>query len=944
MRVKFSSLCVVLLFDLLLPTVAQALSVSVSNASAQPGATGVAVTINVDNATGIAGGDLTLTYSSAALTAKSAAGTSLLTSAGITLVPNLNTAGEVRMSLAGANGISSGSGALITITFEVNGTATPDDYELKLTRAVFRDDQAQVIPTNSNTSGTFTVKGSTPPPPAGIAISASDAQAKQGAMGVAVTINVDNATGIAGGDLTLTYSSTVLTAKSVAATSLVTSAGITLIPNLNTAGEVRMSLAGANGISSGSGALITITFEVNGTATPGSYELKLTQTVLRNDQEQVIPINSNTSGTFTVFQPRPGISVSVSNAQATPGTANVAITIDVDNAKGIAGGDLALTYNADELTATGVARGPLLLSSGIALVPNLNTTGEVRMSLAGTQEISSDSGTLIVLGFGVNGSATPGNYELKVTRAVFRDDQAQVIPTDSNTSGTFIVQAPKPKIDLPDQGPNFGNVVRVGHAGEQTFEIKNIGTGNLVVTAIRVDDSSFSAQPVNATFPVTIPAGQSHGIKVFFQPLVSGDHHATLTISSNDAENSGATLSIRATAPPGENPPVADFSPSDTTGVSPLTVQFTDTSTNSPMSWAWSFGDDSTSTQQNPTHIYQNPGNYTVKLEASNPAGNSSKTGTIHVISKTPVADFSATPTTGEDSLGVQFADMSQNDPTSWLWDFGDGFSSNEKDPKHTYRQGAFDVTLTATNAAGSNTITKKSLISVTGSIKVAADIQCNAGDGKLSNTKSVSAGSGDKIVIEVFATGYNNAQGVEITLSVPDISAISGKPQGASPEFPAVINTIEGNQLKMSAVVLGAPKSYSGALQLVGTMTLTLSSTFDSTIVTVTEVNFGTGLVKSDINLNVALGSPRVRFADKNGDPVYIILLVGATPFTEDFEDFIAFVGSFPSKKGDPHYNVQCDTNDDDTINFPDFINFASAFGQNAATRNSQPVPVTKP
>ena len=49
--------------------------------------------------------------------------------------------------------------------------------------------------------------------------------------------------------------------------------------------------------------------------------------------------------------------------------------------------------------------------------------------------------------------------------------------------------------------------------------------------------------------------------------------------------------------------PVASFATSATTGVAPLSVQFTDTSTNSPMSWSWTFGDSSDSSQQNPTHI-----------------------------------------------------------------------------------------------------------------------------------------------------------------------------------------------------------------------------------------------------------------------------------------------------------------------------------------------------
>ncbi|RKY13558.1 MAG: hypothetical protein DRP63_09460 [Planctomycetota bacterium] len=63
----------------------------------------------------------------------------------------------------------------------------------------------------------------------------------------------------------------------------------------------------------------------------------------------------------------------------------------------------------------------------------------------------------------------------------------------------------------------------------------------------------------------------------------------------------------------------ADFEASPTQGTAPLTVNFTDKSTGSPTSWEWDFDNDGTvdSTQQNPTHTYNDPGWYTVKLTVS---------------------------------------------------------------------------------------------------------------------------------------------------------------------------------------------------------------------------------------------------------------------------------------------------------------------------------------
>ncbi len=70
-----------------------------------------------------------------------------------------------------------------------------------------------------------------------------------------------------------------------------------------------------------------------------------------------------------------------------------------------------------------------------------------------------------------------------------------------------------------------------------------------------------------------------------------------------------------------QNIPVANFTAKQTGS---LTVQFNDTSTNSPTSWNWNFGDGTNSTEQNPMHIYSVAGDYTVNLTATNSVGSSS--------------------------------------------------------------------------------------------------------------------------------------------------------------------------------------------------------------------------------------------------------------------------------------------------------------------------------
>jgi parallel beta-helix repeat protein len=82
--------------------------------------------------------------------------------------------------------------------------------------------------------------------------------------------------------------------------------------------------------------------------------------------------------------------------------------------------------------------------------------------------------------------------------------------------------------------------------------------------------------------------------------------------------------------PPPPEAPEANFSSNITRGYVPLSVQFTDLSKNST-GWAWNFGDEAASTQQNPTHTYLFSGNYTVNLTVSNAYGTYSKLATISV-------------------------------------------------------------------------------------------------------------------------------------------------------------------------------------------------------------------------------------------------------------------------------------------------------------------------
>ena len=107
--------------------------------------------------------------------------------------------------------------------------------------------------------------------------------------------------------------------------------------------------------------------------------------------------------------------------------------------------------------------------------------------------------------------------------------------------------------------------------------------------------------------------------------------------------------------------PVANFSADPTEGYAPLTVQFTDLSTNTPTSWLWDFGDGETSTEENPEHTYNEAGIYTVTLTATNGGGSDDEVKEDYItVLGAPVADFSAEPLSGKYPLQVHFTDLSE--------------------------------------------------------------------------------------------------------------------------------------------------------------------------------------------------------------------------------------------------------------------------------------------
>lgn len=131
-----------------------------------------------------------------------------------------------------------------------------------------------------------------------------------------------------------------------------------------------------------------------------------------------------------------------------------------------------------------------------------------------------------------------------------------------------------------------------------------------------------------------------------------------------------------------------------------LAVSFAGASPNNPTSWHWDFGDGNTATTQNPTHNYAMPGTYTVCLIVDNGCAADTNCQTVTVGCPAPIAIWNDSVSV----LDVFFSDNSNNSPTAWLWDFGDGSFSSLQSPFHSYAvPGTYTVCLSVSSICGTD-------------------------------------------------------------------------------------------------------------------------------------------------------------------------------------------------------------------------------------------------
>ena len=254
-------------------------------------------------------------------------------------------------------------------------------------------------------------------------------------------------------------------------------------------------------------------------------------------------------------------------------------------------------------------------------------------------------------------------------------------------------------------------VVREAPIADFTASVTEITAGE----SVQFTSQAQRAETYQWTFEGGSPASSSLA-NPSVNYMAPGQYTVKLQVSNesgSDIKTRTALITVKALST------VADFSASHRTIQAGSQVSFTDQSTQNPTSWNWTFtgGSPATSTAQNPTVTYNEPGTYAVSLNVTNAGGTHevSRTGYITVVRKAPVAAFTASTNTILAGESVSFGNQS-TDAVSFEWTFegGSPATSNLENPEVVYAQaGTYSVQLKVTNESGSDLKVMESAITV---------------------------------------------------------------------------------------------------------------------------------------------------------------------------------------------------------------------------------------
>ena len=328
----------------------------------------------------------------------------------------------------------------------------------------------------------------------------------------------------------------------------------------------------------------------------------------------------------------------------------------------------------------------------------------------------------------------PGNLWHAITGALGAPVQNGLLATWHTADG-----------NLPDGVYQLRLRVFLYSGGDQSIVVSNLHLRNQRVSAAQPVAVSLQQAPTataaSPNAPVAIieasPLSGRAPLRVEFRDLSSGEisyrswtfgDRSGLSSEANPAHTFAAAgsynVELRVTGPGGESQavrqivvtaplppaPVAAFTGAPLTGPAPLTVAFTNQSTNADIGYVWDFDADGgpDSTEINPSWTFEARGVYRVRLVAAGAGGSSE--ATVDVIVQPPIqppgAFFVAEPASGIAPLTVSFSNQTSGEVSAYAWDFqSDGvYDSSEAAPNFTFATpGEYVVVLEATGPGGSS-------------------------------------------------------------------------------------------------------------------------------------------------------------------------------------------------------------------------------------------------
>lgn len=265
-----------------------------------------------------------------------------------------------------------------------------------------------------------------------VEISVSNVVVDPGASAI-VSIIADDTTGIAGGDITLDYDSSIIALKSALTTDL--SSPLSPVINTKIDGKVKIAMAAVEGLKAGSGALFNIEFEAK--AEKGTSSIKLSQVALFDANLNDINVTTK-DGSITIKEKPAHLPINLTFAEAKGNLGDdIPTSILIDDLAGVAGGDLAIKYDPAILAIVEVK--PTALLNGVSVIINTNTAGKIGISMASATGIVGGKGAIIDIKF--KGSAI-GESEIAFETATAFDESIKDIVVNTKAGKISVSEKP----------------------------------------------------------------------------------------------------------------------------------------------------------------------------------------------------------------------------------------------------------------------------------------------------------------------------------------------------------------------------------------------------------------------------------------------------------------------------------------------------------------------